>query len=179
MKFAISAKNGAIATKPKANISIELETSNVVIAIDLSNNLDLELSRSIWNLLYLSQKWSDFHVTKNKHWLNSRHQMWASCLLGPWNFKVKYGVWCISAKNSLIAMEPKISKSWNHDLTHDLDHGFSRWNFNGHILGMGRSIYLEWKRCELDTMLDAQWACSWATVAWQIDRPSSGSVWNS
>ena len=33
-----------------------------------------------------------------------------------------------------------------------------------HILGMGRSIDLEWKRRELDTMLDAQWACSWATV---------------
>ena len=46
MKFAISAKNGAIATKPKANISIELETSNVVIGIDLSNNFDLELSWS-------------------------------------------------------------------------------------------------------------------------------------
>ena len=32
--------------------------------------------------------------------------------------------------------------------------------FNSHILRMGRSIDLEWKRCELD----AQWACSWATV---------------
>ena len=36
--------------------------------------------------------------------------------------------------------------------------------FNSHILGMGRSIDLEWKICELDAMLDAQWACSWATV---------------
>ena len=36
--------------------------------------------------------------------------------------------------------------------------------FNSHILGMRRSIGLEWKRCELDTMLDAQWASSWATV---------------
>ena len=31
--------------------------------------------------------------------------------------------------------------------------------FNSHIWGMGRSIDLEWKRCELDTMLYAQWAC--------------------
>ena len=31
-------------------------------------------------------------------------------------------------------------------------------------VGMGRSIDLEWKRCELNTMSDAQWACSWATV---------------
>ena len=36
--------------------------------------------------------------------------------------------------------------------------------FNIHIWGMGRSIDLEWNRCELDTMLDAQWACTWATV---------------
>ena len=27
---------------------------------------------------------------------------------------------------------------------------------NSHILGIGRSIDLEWKRCELDTLLDAQ-----------------------
>ena len=36
--------------------------------------------------------------------------------------------------------------------------------FNSLILGMGRSIDLEWKRCELDTMLDAQWASSSPTV---------------
>ena len=39
--------------------------------------------------------------------------------------------------------------------------------FNSHILGVGRSINLEWKKCELDAMLDTQWAnwaCSWATV---------------
>ena len=42
-------------------------------------------------------------------------------------------------------------------------------NFQGqilksHILGMGRSIGFEWKRCELDTILDTLWAYSWATV---------------
>ena len=31
---------------------------------------------------------------------------------------------------------------------------FQDQNFNSHILGMGMSIDLEWKRCELDTMLD-------------------------
>ena len=36
--------------------------------------------------------------------------------------------------------------------------------FDSHILGMGRLIDLELYRCELDTMLDAQLACSWATV---------------
>ena len=28
--------------------------------------------------------------------------------------------------------------------------------FNSHILGMQKSIDLEWKRCELDTMLNTQ-----------------------
>ena len=39
--------------------------------------------------------------------------------------------------------------------------------FSSHILGMERSIdwnWLEWKTCELDTMLDAQWASSWPSV---------------
>ena len=36
--------------------------------------------------------------------------------------------------------------------------------FNSHILEMGRLIGFEWNRCELYTMLDVQWASSWATV---------------
>ena len=36
--------------------------------------------------------------------------------------------------------------------------------FDSHISRMGRPIDLEWKRFELDTMLDAQWPSSWPTV---------------
>ena len=42
----ISAKNGPIATKRKANISIVLKASNVTIRFDLGHALDLEFSRS-------------------------------------------------------------------------------------------------------------------------------------
>ena len=42
----ISAKNGPIARKPKANISIEPKASNVTIRFDLGHELDLEFSRS-------------------------------------------------------------------------------------------------------------------------------------
>ena len=42
----ISAKNGPIAMKRKANISIELYGSNVTIGFDLGHDLDLEFSRS-------------------------------------------------------------------------------------------------------------------------------------
>ena len=65
-----------------------------------------------------------------------------------------------------------------YSCAHDLEVGFSRSNFNSHILGMGGSIDLEWKRGELDTMLGAHWACSWAHSAWQIHWPSKGSMWN-
>ena len=58
----------------------------------------------IWNLLYLSQKWSDYHETKGKHidWtlgFKCDHRVW------PWPrfFKVKYRICYISAKNGLIA----------------------------------------------------------------------------
>ena len=37
-------------------------------------------------------------------------------------------------------------------------------NFNSHIFGMGRLIDLGWTICELDTMLNTQWAYSWTTV---------------
>ena len=53
-------------------------------------------------------------------------------------------------------------KTLTSPMTLTLD--FQGQNFNCHILGKGRLIDLEWKRCELDTMLDAQWACHWATV---------------
>ena len=42
----ISAKNGPIATKRKANPSIELQASNVTIRFNLDHDLDLEFSRS-------------------------------------------------------------------------------------------------------------------------------------
>ena len=45
MEFAI-AKNGPIATKRKANISIELKGSNGTIEFDLGHDLYLEFSRS-------------------------------------------------------------------------------------------------------------------------------------
>ena len=58
-----SAKNGPIATKRKANISIKLWVSNVTLAMTLT----LNFQGQIWNVLYLSQKLSVCHKTKSKH----------------------------------------------------------------------------------------------------------------
>ena len=73
----ISAKNGAIATKRKANISIEFKHQMWPSDLTLALTLTLTFQGQIWNLLYLNQKWSDCHETKSKLIdLNSRPQMW-------------------------------------------------------------------------------------------------------
>ena len=77
----ISAKNGPIATKRKANISIDLKTSNVTIRFDLGHDLDLEFSGSNMELAISLPKmvrlpWNE----KRTHRLNSRPQMWPSDL---------------------------------------------------------------------------------------------------
>ena len=103
--------------------------------------LTLNFQGQIWNLLYLSQKWSDCHETKGKHidWtlgLKCDHQLWPWPWLWPWILKVKYGICYISAKNGAIAMKLKANISIDlktsnvtiirFDLGHDLDLEFSR-----------------------------------------------------
>ena len=69
----ISAKSGPIATKQKANISIELQASNVTNVFDLDHNLDL---------LILKVK-CDLHL-------------WEHTWPWPWIFMVKFWNSCIS-----------------------------------------------------------------------------------
>ena len=77
----ISAKNGPIATKRKANISIDLKTSNVTIRFDLCHDLDLEFSRSNMELAISLPKMVRLpRNEKRTHRLNSRSQMWPSDL---------------------------------------------------------------------------------------------------
>ena len=89
----------------------------------------------MWNLLYLSQKWSDCHETKSKHidWtlgLKCDHRVWPWPLPWPRFFKVNYGICCISAKNGPIATKRKANISIElqasnvtngFDLDHNLD----------------------------------------------------------
>ena len=104
--------------------------------------LTLNSQGQIWNLLYLSQKWSDCHGMKSEHinWilgLKCDHRVWPWPLPWPWIFKVKYRICCISAKNGLIAtickanisIELKASNvTTRFDLGNDLDLEFSRSN---------------------------------------------------
>ena len=115
----ISAKNGPISMKRKANISIELKASNVTISFYRGHDFDLEFSWLKYGICYLSQKWSDCHEMKSKHidwtpglkcdkqvwpwpwsWpLNFEGQMWPWPLIThpwPWIFMVKFWNRCIS-----------------------------------------------------------------------------------
>ena len=78
------------ATKQKANISIELYASNVIIKFDLGHDLDYEFKGQIWNLPYLTQRWFDCNKMKSTHveWTKGRndHQVWP----WPWPWKVRY-----------------------------------------------------------------------------------------
>ena len=69
----------------------------------LAMTLTLIFQGQIWNLLYLSPKWSDCHKTKSKHidWnlgLKCDHQVWPWPWASPWIFKVKYRICYISTK---------------------------------------------------------------------------------
>ena len=72
----ITAKNDPIATKRKASISIELQASNVTIRCDLSQDLDLEFSRS--NMEFVISQPKVVRLPRNKkqtYRLNSRPNM--------------------------------------------------------------------------------------------------------
>ena len=77
----ILVKNGPIARKRKANISIDLKTSNVTIGFDLGHDLDPEFSRSNMELAISLPKMVRLPQNeKQTHRLNSWPQMWPSDL---------------------------------------------------------------------------------------------------
>ena len=72
----ISAKTGPVATKWKANLSIELYASNGTIRFDLGHDLDLEFSRSNMEFAISQLKMVLLPQNKNQTYqLNSRPQM--------------------------------------------------------------------------------------------------------
>ena len=96
----------------RSNSGAQMCSSGLTLAMTLT----LNFQGQIWNLLYLSQKWSDCHETKSKHinWtlgLECDHGVWPWPWPWPWIFKVKYGICYISAKNGRIATKRKANIS--------------------------------------------------------------------
>ena len=105
----IAAKNGSIATKQKANISIELKASNVTNGFDLGHDLDLEFSRS--NMQFTIPQPKMVWLPRNEKQicpLNSRPQMWPSDLTLAMTLTFEFSRW-------------NVTLTFVH--THGLDHG--------------------------------------------------------
>ena len=84
--------------------------------LTLAMTLTLNFEGQIYNMLYLSQKWSDCHETKSKHidWtlgLKCDHRVWHWPWPWPWIFEVKYRICYISSKDGSIATKRKANIS--------------------------------------------------------------------
>ena len=122
----------------RLNTRLQMGPSGLTLAMTFTLNFQGQIS----NWLYISQKWSDCHETKNKHidWtlgFKWDHQVWPWPWPWPWIIKVKYRIEYISAKNGAIATKRKANilidlKTSNVTirfyLGHDLDLEFSRSN---------------------------------------------------
>ena len=131
----ISAKNGPIATKRKANISIELWGSNVTSGFDLGHDIDLEFSRS--NIQFAISQPKMVRLPRNEkqtYRLNSRPQMWPMV----WIYQIVTGVTSVVGVPSThlvnlrfvlyshsIYLSLSLSLSLSLDLDLDLDLAFS------------------------------------------------------
>ena len=93
----------------------------------LTLTLTLNFQGQIWNLLYLSQKWSDCHETKNQTYrLNSRPQMWPMSQTLTITLTFEF---CRS------------NMTLTFDHTHDLDHGSSWSNFE---IAVSQNGWADW-----------------------------------
>ena len=115
--------------------------------LTLAMTLTLNFQGQIYNLLYLSKKWSDCHETRSKHidWtqgLKCDHQVWP--WPWPWIFKVKYGISYISAKSGPIATKQK-TKFWNSCIS-QCDGGLTLHKGGGNRSFMTMTMTILWPR---------------------------------
>ena len=106
----------------------------------------------------------------------------------PWIFKVKFWKSRISGMGWLIHMERKGCESigcythfvtFNFDLNHDLDLGFSRKNMEIAVTQQWE-VWLTWNERGVSWIdVGCRIGLTLGHGAWQIDRPSNGSMWNS
>ena len=149
-------------------------------------------------MLYLRNGRADWHGTKGM-WVDRKLHPLCDFDLSPqpwhwpWIFKVKFWKSHISGMGWPIDMGWKGCESiecWTHvvafnfPLTHDLDLGFSRSNFQGKIwklllLNNGRFDSLGMKGMWVGYDVGCTMGLTCGHGAWQIDRQSNGSMWNS
>ena len=188
--------------------SIECWTHAVTFNVHLTHDLYLGFSRSNFEKSYLRNGMVDWHGRKG---------MWVDRMLHPlcdfqcpphpwpwpWIFKVKFWKCCISGMEGPIDMERKLCESigcqthfvtFNIPLTHDLDLGFSRSNFEKVISQEwdGRTTWNErdvsqqdvTPTCDFQCPLHSWpwpwifkfkfWKCCSSGMGWQIDMERKG-----
>ena len=129
----------------RLNSRLQMGPSDLTLAMTLT----LNFRGQIWNWLYLCQKWSDCHETKNEYidWtlgLKYNHQIWPWPWPWPWIFKVKYEICYISTKTGPIATRRKANQSiWTLGLKFD----------NGFDLGHDLDIWIFKVICDLDHLV--------------------------
>ena len=156
----------------------------------------------IWNLLYLSQKWSDCHETKSKHidWtlgLKCDHQVWPWPWPWPWILKVKYRICYISAKNGPITTKRKSKhidwtprlQMWPSGLTLAMTLTFVFWRSNVTLTfhhTHDRDHGFSWSNFEIPVSQNgtADWHCTkWVAVGhswpWPWPFDDQGQVYGS
>ena len=106
--------------------------------LTLAMTLTLNFQGQIWNLSYLSQKWSNCQERKANisielQGLKCDHQVWPWPWPWPWIFKVNYGISYISAISGPIATKRKANISIELQASNvtngfDPDHNLNLWN---------------------------------------------------
>ena len=154
--------------------------------------LTLNFQGQTWNLLYLSQKWSDCHETKSQHvdWtqgLKCDHGVWPWPWPWPWIFKVKYGICYISAKNGPIATKRKAvmfielkasNVTMGFDLGHDLDLEFSRLKME-FAISQPKMVQLPRKEKQTYRLNSRPQMWPWGlTLAMTLTLNFQGQIWN-
>ena len=112
----ISAKKVRMPRNEKQTYRLNSRAQMWPWGLTLAMTLTLNFQGQIQNSLYLSQKWSDCHETKNKHmdWtpgFKCDQWVWPWPWPWPWIFKVKYRICYISAKNGPNAKKRKANIS--------------------------------------------------------------------
>ena len=145
MGFAISQpKMVLLLRNKKQTYRLNFRPQMWLSGLTLSMTMTLNFQGQIWNLLYLSQRWSDCHEMKSKliDWildLKCDQWVWPWTWPWPWIFKVKcdFHLWphvwpwpcilmvkfwnsCISRMGRPIDIEQRVWELAIHDHNHDL-----------------------------------------------------------
>ena len=137
----ISAENGPIAMKRKANISIQIKASNVSIRFDIDHDLDLVFSRSNMEFAISQLKWSDCHEMISKHidWTPGlKCDQWVWLWPWPWHLNFQGQMWPWPLTTHMALTMDSCTSEWETRLT--LNKGSGRRSF------MTMTVTIWWPR---------------------------------